>query len=85
MDIYINQPVAAAMKVIILTMRDEKIKKAFIEYLQKGTDERFFQALTNFTQLPYIGFANTPDGQGFRDLWRIEADEQIVWKGKTEE
>ncbi len=66
-------------------MRDEKIKRAFIEYLEKGTDERFFQALTNFTQLPYIGVASTPSGEGFRDLWHTEADKQIEWKGKSDE
>ena len=65
-------------------MRDEKIKKAFIEYLEKGTDERFFQALANFTNLPYIGMANTPDGEGFKDLWHIEADERIDWITKPE-
>lgn len=70
---------------VITTMRDKKIKEAFIEYLQQGTDERFFQALTNFTQLPYVGFASSPDGKNFRDLWHIEADEQIIWKGKEEQ
>lgn len=63
-------------------MRDEKIKKAFIEYLEKGTDERFFQALTNFTNLPFIGMALTPDGEHFRDLWHMEADSDINWEGK---
>jgi hypothetical protein len=65
-------------------MRDKKIKEAFIEYLQRGTDERFFQALTNFCQLPYIGVANTPKGDDFKDLWNVEADEQINWEGKDE-
>lgn len=63
-------------------MRDENIKKAFIEYLQRGTDERFFQALTNFCQLPYIGMASDPSGAGFRDLWHMEADQTIDWVGK---
>ena len=72
------------MKVITMTMRDEKIKKAFIEYLEKGTDERFFQALTNFTRLPYIGVAQNPDGLLFGDLWHTEADEKINWIGKPE-
>jgi len=64
-------------------MRDENIKKAFIAYLQKSNHERFFQALTNFTQLPYIGMAETPDGEGWRDLWNMEADKQIDWAGKA--
>ena len=61
-------------------IRDEKIKKAFIEYLQQDTDERFFQALTNFCKLPYIGLAEGPKGEGFRDLWHVEADKEINWE-----
>jgi hypothetical protein len=64
-------------------MRDELIKKAFIEYLQKSSHERFFQALTNFTQLPYIGVADSPAGDGFKDLWHLEGDSGIEWVGKT--
>ena len=64
-------------------MRDEQIKQAFIAYLQQNTDERFFQALTNFTKLPYIGAADSPDGDNFKDLWHIEADKKINWQGKT--
>lgn len=63
-------------------MRDKQIKEAFIKYLQESTDERFFQALTNFTQLPYIGVAATPNGEQFRDLWHVEGDTQLEWKGK---
>ncbi|CAB4132365.1 hypothetical protein UFOVP253_10 [uncultured Caudovirales phage] len=60
-------------------MRDEQIKKAFIAYLEQSTDERFFQALTNFTQLPYIGSASDNVGSDFRDLWSLEADIDIEW------
>ena len=63
-------------------MRDKQIKQAFIKYLQKESDERFFQALTNFTQLPYIGVASSPNGGEFKDLWHIEADKNIEWVGK---
>jgi hypothetical protein len=63
-------------------MRDQQIKEAFIAYLQAGGSERFFQALTNFTQLPYIGVASDPSGENFRDLWHMEADKQIEWQGK---
>lgn len=66
-------------------MRDKAIKEAFIAYLQKGTDERFFQALTNFTQLPYIGVAGSPRGDSFMDLWHIEGDTEITWIGKDGE
>jgi len=59
---------------VTTTMRDEKTKKAFIKYLEKATDERFFQALTNFTGIAYIGAADTPDGKNFKDLWHVEAD-----------
>ena len=54
--------------------RDQKTKEAFIKYLQQETDERFFQALANFTGIPYIGAANTPDGKDFIDLFHVEAD-----------
>lgn len=64
-------------------MRDKKIKEAFIKYLQQETDERFFQALTNFTRLPYIGYAESPDGKYFRDLWNVEGDELIPYIGRN--
>lgn len=54
--------------------RDQKTKEAFIKYLQQESDERFFQALTNFTGLPYVGTASTPDGADFKDLFHVEAD-----------
>lgn len=63
-------------------MRDENIKKAFIEYLQHSNDERFFQALTNFCQIPYIGAASDPNGENFTDLWHVEADKIVDWVGK---
>ena len=63
-------------------MRDKAIKEAFIKYLQHSTDERFFQTLTNFTQMPFIGSANTPDGKGWRDLWHTEGDTAVNWLGK---
>lgn len=58
--------------------RDQKTKEAFIKYLQKNTDERFFQALTNFTGMPYIGIAASPAGDNFKDLWHTEADKVLV-------
>lgn len=64
-------------------MTDKEIKQAFIAYLEKSYSERFFQALTSFTQLPYIGVADKPDGQNFRDLWNVEADTTINWEGKS--
>lgn len=65
-------------------MKDQAIKEAFIKYLEENPSMRFFQALTNFTQLPYIGTAQTPSGEGFRDLWHVRSDEQINWVGKEE-
>jgi len=58
----------------IKIVRDKKTKEAFIKYLQKDTDERFFQALTNFTGLAFVGTADDPDGKNFKDLWHVEAD-----------
>ena len=63
-------------------MRDKKTKEAFIAYLQKNTNERFFQALTNFTGIAYIGAASTPDGKNFQDLWHVEADDSLVFEGQ---
>ncbi len=67
----------------MIDRRDAEIKKAFIKYLEQNTDERFFQALTNFLQLPFIGYALTPNGDKFLDLWHTEADKDINWLGKT--
>ena len=67
----------------MIDKRDAEIKKAFIKYLEQNTDERFFQALTNFCQVPYLGYAITPRGEQFRDLWHMEADKDINWIGKT--
>lgn len=66
------------------TPKDENIKRAFIAYLEDSDQQRFFQALTNFCQLPYIGVAFSPSGDHFKDLWRIEADKDVEWVGKGE-
>ncbi len=66
----------------MIDRRDAEIKRAFIKYLEQNTDERFFQALTNFIQVPYLGCAVTPGGEQFHNLWHVEADDKINWKGK---
>ena len=58
-----------------MSYRDEKTKKAFIKYLEKETDERFFQAIINFTGAAFIGVDETPSGKNFKDLWHVEADQ----------
>lgn len=68
-----------------MAYRDQVTKEKFIEYLQKQTDERFFQALTNFTGYGYIGAATTPDGKNFKDLWHVEADKSFVWGDEDED
>lgn len=67
-----------------ITRRDPNMKKAFIKYLEQDTDERFFQALSNFTGIQYIGAASTPDGQKFKDLFHVEADEMWDSEGNDE-
>ena len=57
--------------------RDQKTKEAFIKYLQQETDERFFQAISNFTGIQYLGGASTPDGKDFVDLFHVEADGRL--------
>ena len=61
---------------------DERIKQAFIDYLDDATDERFFQAITNFTQLPFIGFSHNQEGEEFKDLYYVDCDREINWVGK---
>ena len=59
-------------------IRDKRTKEAFIEYLVAHPDERFYQALTNFANVDFIGSASTPEGGDFEDLWNVEADERMV-------
>lgn len=57
--------------------KDENIKRAFIAYLEDSDQQRFFQALTNFCQLPYIGVALSPSGDHFKDLWGSQLHQQL--------
>lgn len=66
-------------RLVAINGRDAVTKQKFIEYLQQDSDERFFQALTNFTGYGYIGAASRPDGTNFKDLWHVEADKSFVW------
>lgn len=68
---------AESEPVVVKTYRDQKTKEAFIKYLQLQTDERFFQAVANFSGFGYLGAAGTPDGKNFRDLYHFEADENF--------
>lgn len=59
-------------KLITLNGRNSEAKQSLIEYLQKDTDERLFQAITNWSGVAYLGAASTPDGKDFHNLWHDE-------------
>lgn len=65
-----------------MNCRDGKSKQALIEYLQKGTDERLWQAIANFGLQHgicgnYLKSSNGVDEPG-RDLFFMEADDNYV-------
>lgn len=55
-------------------MRDQKTKEAFIKYLQKCTDERFFQALYNFC---FIRLSKEKCNLTLDNLHNVEADREL--------
>ena len=59
-------------KLITLNGRNSEAKQSLIEYLQKDTDERLFQAIANWSGVTYLGAASTPDGKDFHNLWNDE-------------
>ena len=44
----------------------------FIAYCQANPDQRFWQALANWSGYNCIGQAETPNGDNFQDLWHKE-------------
>lgn len=42
---------------------------SFVKYCEQNPDQRFWQALTNWAGMSYVGHARTPSGTGFVDLW----------------
>ena len=59
--------------------RDTKTKQALIEYLQQDTDERFWQAITNFAKQHglsdhFVVTTNELPNPPYRDLWNQESD-----------
>lgn len=58
-------------------IRDKKTKEKFIKYLKDHPEERFWQAIRNFSKYEFIlgyngNFENIP--VGFRDTFYIESD-----------
>ena len=43
-----------------MNIRSEKTKKAFIKYLKENPDERFWQAVRNFSKYDFIVGVNRP-------------------------
>lgn len=67
-----------------MTGRDHETKEALIEYLQKDTDERFWQAINNFAEARglcghFIITTDTPPTNfEFKDLWFQESDDLLL-------
>lgn len=60
--------------------RDAKTKQALIEYLQQDTDERFWQAISNFAKLHgisehFLVTTNELPQSPYKDLWNQESDQ----------
>lgn len=67
-----------------MKIRDEKTKQLFIKYLEEHSDERFMQAVRNFT-LHYLdedaAFICSSFGKGiFKDTYYWECDEMMKEK-----
>ena len=63
-----------------MVKRDHKTKQALIEYLQQDTDERFWQAISNFAKSHGLSehFLVTTDCLPefpYKDLWNQESDD----------
>jgi hypothetical protein len=46
----------------------QEITEAFLEYVKANPSERFWQALLNFTGLPYIAISPRPPGEISHEL-----------------
>lgn len=55
-------------------MRDEKTKKAFIKYLEENPEERFWQAVRNFTHAPFLYVSDKM--VELQDTFYIESDKK---------
>lgn len=66
-------------------VRDENIKKAFIQYLEEHPQERLFQSIRNFSGYPFIAamyHVPRPD-QGAFDTFYLEEGRDTIsshWK-----
>lgn len=62
-----------------MVRRDCKTKQALIEYLQRDTDERFWQAISNFAKEHglsehFLVTTNELPEHPYHDLWNQESD-----------
>jgi hypothetical protein len=58
--------------------RNSELLEEFTRYCKANPSMRFWQALTNWAKLPYLGWSNkyTCDKCGFTDLWHAEGKNQ---------
>lgn len=63
----------------------DSIKKAeaFLAYCRRNPTQRFWQALTNWCGLPFLGWAQSTEGECFHDLWHER--ELPVLEGQSHE
>lgn len=63
-----------------MKIRDEKTRQLFIKYLEEHPDERFFQAIRNFTLEKlntYSSFICSTSGSSFEDTFNWKCDEML--------
>ena len=67
-------------------MRDRKTKEQFVQYLNDNPEQRFFQAVRNFTLEnlnKYSSFICSTSGDGsFEDTFNWECDEMLENKNE---
>jgi len=55
-----------------MSTRNSKALESFTAYCVANPDQRFWQALTNWSGLPYVGWSESPILKGFHDMWNYE-------------
>lgn len=67
-------------------MRDKQAKEAFIQYLKQHPEERFFQAVRNFSGMPFIvAMTKVPEpNKGEYDTWNWEDGSNDIERQRKE-
>lgn len=59
-----------------MTIRSQKTKEAFIKYLEDHPQERFWQAVRNFSKYNYIFGGYSPDKTDAKDTFYEEENNE---------